>query len=197
MVRVHVAGVNYIDTHQRTGRYPLDLPVTLGLEGVGEVVSLGEGVDHLALGDVVAWAWAQGSYAEFALVSQDKAVIVPEGIAMDDAVSAMMQGITAHYLTTSVYDAQPGDTALVHAAAGGAGLLLCQMLSARGVEVNGTQKDTPHIFTGIYPVGRTGLEPVTALSRSTRENWPNRVSARLYGPTSDCGPASLLLRCRR
>lgn len=138
VVKVDVAGVNFIDTYQRAGRYPMELPVTLGLEGVGEVVALGEGVDHLAAGDVVAWAWAQGSYAEFALVSQDKAVLVPEGLAVDDAASVMMQGITAHYLTTSVYDAQPGDIALVHAAAGGAGLLLCQMLSARGVEIVGT-----------------------------------------------------------
>lgn len=138
LVKTLWAGINYIDIYQRSGKYPLDYPATLGLEGSGEVVGLGSGVFDFAVGDRICWAWAQGSYAEYTLVSDDKAFKVPGGVSMETAAAAMLQGLTAHYLVTSVYPAAPGDFALVHAAAGGAGLLLCQMLAARGVQVIGT-----------------------------------------------------------
>jgi NADPH2:quinone reductase len=138
LVRNLWAGINYIDIYQRSGRYPLEYPVTLGLEGSGEVVAVGSDVTTFKVGDLVCWGWAQGSYAEYTLVNQDKAVQVPSGVSMDIAAAAMMQGLTAHYLITSVYQATSGDYALVHAAAGGAGLFLCQMLKARGVKVIGT-----------------------------------------------------------
>ena len=138
LVRNLWAGINYIDIYQRSGRYPLEYPVTLGLEGSGEVVAVGSDVTTFKVGDLVCWGWAQGSYAEYTLVNQDKAVQVPSGVSMDIAAAAMMQGLTAHYLITSVYQATAGDFALVHAAAGGAGLFLCQMLKARGVQVIGT-----------------------------------------------------------
>jgi NADPH:quinone reductase len=138
LVRNVWAGINYIDIYQRSGRYPLEYPVTLGLEGSGEVVAVGSDVTTFKVGDLVCWGWAQGSYAEYTLVNQDKAVQVPSGVSMDIAAAAMMQGLTAHYLITSVYQATSGDYALVHAAAGGAGLFLCQMLKARGVQVIGT-----------------------------------------------------------
>jgi NADPH2:quinone reductase len=138
LVRNLWAGINYIDIYQRSGRYPLEYPVTLGLEGSGEVVAVGSDVTTFKVGDLVCWGWAQGSYAEYTLVNQDKAVQVPSGVSMDIAAAAMMQGLTAHYLITSVYQATSGDYALVHAAAGGAGLFLCQMLKARGVQVIGT-----------------------------------------------------------
>jgi NADPH2:quinone reductase len=112
--------------------------VTLGLEASGEVVEVGSDVSTFKVGDLVCWGWAQGSYAEYTLVNEDKAVHVPSGVSMDIAAAAMMQGLTAHYLITSVYQATSGDWALVHAAAGGAGLFLCQMLKARGVQVIGT-----------------------------------------------------------
>jgi NADPH2:quinone reductase len=138
LVRNLWSGINYIDIYQRSGRYPLEYPVTLGLEASGEVVEVGSDVSTFKVGDLVCWGWAQGSYAEYTLVNEDKAVQVPSGVSMDIAAAAMMQGLTAHYLITSVYQATSGDWALVHAAAGGAGLFLCQMLKARGVQVIGT-----------------------------------------------------------
>lgn len=138
LVKTQWAGVNYIDIYQRTGRYPLTYPVTLGLEGSGEVVQLGDEVEHFKVGDRIAWPWAQGSYAEFVLVPAELAFNVPKDVSLESATALMMQALTAHYLTRSVFPAQEGDTALVHAAAGGMGLLLCQMLSARGVRVIGT-----------------------------------------------------------
>lgn len=138
LVKTHWAGINYIDVYQRTGRYPLTYPTTLGLEGSGEVVGIGEEVTGFQLGDRIAWPWAQGSYADFVLVPADFAVPIPDQIPLESATVLMMQALTAHYLVRSVFKAERGDTALVHAAAGGMGLLLCQMLSARGVRVIGT-----------------------------------------------------------
>jgi NADPH:quinone reductase len=138
LVAVEWAGVNFIDTYQRSGRYPLDLPATIGMEGSGIVTAVGDAVTRFSVGDRAAWAWGQGSYADQVVVDQDKAAKVPDGIALDTAAAAMLQGMTAHYLITSVYPVKAGDTALVHAAAGGVGLLLCQMLASRGVTVIGT-----------------------------------------------------------
>lgn len=138
LVRNSWAGVNYIDVYQRSGAYKMDFPQTLGLEGAGEVVEVGSAVTLVAKGDRVAWGWAQGSYAELVAVEESKAVPIPDGTATSTAAASMMQCITAHYLATSVYEAKSGDTALVHAAAGGVGLILCQMLSAMGVAVIGT-----------------------------------------------------------
>jgi NADPH2:quinone reductase len=138
LVRNDFAGVNYIDVYQRSGMYPMTLPVTLGLEGAGEIVALGDSVTGLKMGDRVSWGWAKNSYAEYVSISQDSAVLIPAGISTQIAAAAMMQCTTAHYLVTSVYKAKSGDTALVHAASGGVGLILCQMLSARGVRVIGT-----------------------------------------------------------
>jgi len=138
LVKNSWAGVNYIDIYQRTGRYPLEYPVTLGLEGSGEVTEIGPGVSAIKIGDRVAWGWAQGSYAEYTIVKQEKIAPIPEDMSLELACAVMMQGLTAHYLVTSVYSAQKDDVALVHAAAGGVGLLLCQMLSSRGVTVIGT-----------------------------------------------------------
>lgn len=138
LIKTSWAGVNYLDVYQRSGKYPLVYPATLGMEGSGEVVALGSDKSSFKIGDRVCWAWAPGSYAELTLLNEDKAVLVPDGIAMDVAAAAMLQGLTAHYLINSVYKAKAGDFALVHAAAGGVGLLLCQMLKAKGVRVIGT-----------------------------------------------------------
>ena len=138
LVKNEFAGVNFIDTYQRSGRYPLPLPATLGMEGAGTVTAIGEGVTGFSLGDRVAWAWGQGSYADEVAVSADHAAHIPDAISTDIAAAAMLQGMTAHYLITSVYSAQSGDTALVHAAAGGVGLVLTQMLTRRGITVIGT-----------------------------------------------------------
>lgn len=138
LVQVAAAGVNFIDTYQRSGLYPMALPYVPGLEGAGTVLDVGSEVSGFAVGDTVAWTTNIGSYAEKVALSSSKAVRVPAGINLHHAAQAMLQGITAHYLITSVHAVVPGDIALVHAAAGGVGLLLCQMITARGGTVIGT-----------------------------------------------------------
>ncbi len=138
LVRVAAAGINYIDTYQRSGIYAMTLPYTPGLEGAGTVLEVGSEVTGFAVGDTLAWASQLGSYAEVVALDASKAVSVPSGIEPTQAAQAMLQGITAHYLITSVFEIKPGTRALVHAAAGGVGLLLCQMISSRGGTVIGT-----------------------------------------------------------
>ncbi len=138
LVRVEAAGVNYIDVYQRTGLYPNPLPFTLGLEGAGVVEGVGSGVKGFRPGDRVAWASVPGGYAELALVPAESAVIVPAGLELQAAAALMLQGMTAQYLCTSTYPLRAGETCLVHAAAGGVGLLLVQMAKRRGARVIGT-----------------------------------------------------------
>lgn len=142
LVRSHYAGVNFIDTYHRSGVYPLRSKV-IGMEGVGEVVAVGTAVSVIKPGDRVAWPAVIQSYAEYVAVPDDKVVLVPEGVDEQTACAAMLQGMTAHYLVTSVFVIKPGDTALVHAAAGGVGLLLTQMIKARGGKVIGTCRYVP------------------------------------------------------
>jgi NADPH2:quinone reductase len=138
LVDVAAAGVNFIDCYHREGRYPLELPFGLGLEGTGRVSAVGPDVTGFAVGDRVAWAQALGSYAEQAVVPVKDAVPVPDGVDDDTAGALLLQGLTAHYLVASTYPVQKGDTVLVHAAAGGVGLLLVQLAKARGARVIGT-----------------------------------------------------------
>ncbi len=138
LVRVAAAGVNYLDVYHRTGRYDTRPPFTPGVEVAGTVEAVGEGVSGFAPGDVVASADAIGGYAEKALVEVSRAVPVPGDVAPEQAAAVLLQGLTAHYLTHSTYAVQPGDTALVHAAAGGVGLLLTQMVKLLGGRVIGT-----------------------------------------------------------
>jgi NADPH2:quinone reductase len=138
LVEVAAAGVNFIDTYQRSGIYSMKLPFTPGSEGAGEVVAVGPDVTGFGIGDRVAWAMAPGSYAEQALVPADKAVRVPDEVDGRTAAAALLQGLTAHYLITSTYPVRTGETALVHAAAGGMGLLLTQLIKSRGANVIGT-----------------------------------------------------------
>jgi NADPH2:quinone reductase len=138
LVEIAAAGVNFIDTYQRSGVYAVELPFTPGSEGAGRVVEVGSEVTDFAPGDHVAWAMTPGSYAERVVVPADKAVRVHEGVDDQTAAAALLQGMTAHYLVTSTYPVNSGDTALVHAAAGGMGLLLTQMIKARGGNVIGT-----------------------------------------------------------
>jgi NADPH:quinone reductase len=138
LVDVAASGVNFIDTYQRSGIYSVSLPFIPGSEGAGTVVAVGPGVTEFAEGDHVAWAMAPGSYADHAVVPADKAVKVPEGVNDQTAAAALLQGMTAHYLVTSTYPVRTGDSVLVHAAAGGTGLLLTQLVKARGGNVIGT-----------------------------------------------------------
>ncbi len=138
LIRVEACGVNFIDVYKRTGLYLLPLPATLGEEGAGVVVSTGRGVSGLAVGDRVAWAGVLGSYAEYAVVPAQKLVPLPASLDLRVAAAIMLQGMTAHYLATSTYALKPGDRCLVHAAAGGVGLLLTQIAKMRGAFVIGT-----------------------------------------------------------
>jgi NADPH:quinone reductase len=135
LVRVAAAGVNFIDTYQRSGAYPLDLPATLGLEGAGEVVAVGSGIKHRRVGDRVAWTGLLGSYAEQVLVPEEQAVVVPGDLELDIAAALMLQGMTAHYLSYSTKHLGEDDTVLVYAPAGGVGQLLVQLASWRGARV--------------------------------------------------------------
>jgi NADPH2:quinone reductase len=137
-VAVGAAGVNFIDTYQRSGVYPVPLPLILGGEGSGTVEAAGPGVTEFSPGDRVAWSAAPGSYAEKVLVDAERAVPVPDGVTAEQAAAVMLQGMTAHYLSHSTYPVRPGDVALVHAAAGGVGLLLTQLVVRRGGRVIGT-----------------------------------------------------------
>jgi NADPH:quinone reductase len=137
-VRVEVAGVNFIDVYHRTGLYPKPLPFIPGVEGAGVVDAVGEGVQEVAVGDRVAWAMHPGSYAEAAVVPAARLVRVPDDLPVERAAALMVQGMTAHYLTTSTRSLGAGDVAVVHAAAGGVGLLLVQLAKAAGARVIGT-----------------------------------------------------------
>ncbi len=137
-VRVTAAGINFIDVYFRSGVYPRPLPFGLGLEGAGTVEAVGPDVTSLAVGNRVAWAAASGSYADQIIAPAVQLVKVPDAVTDEDAAALMLQGMTAHYLSQSTHHAQAGDRVLVHAAAGGVGLLLIQMLKNAGAWVVGT-----------------------------------------------------------
>jgi NADPH2:quinone reductase len=138
LVKLAASGVNFIDVYFRTGLYKADLPVTLGNEGAGVVEAVGAEVTEVRPGDRVAYAMSRGSYAEYAAVPAWQLVKVPDQMDLKSAAAAMLQGMTAHYLTHSTFALKPGQTCLVHAAAGGAGRLIVQMAKMRGARVLGT-----------------------------------------------------------
>jgi NADPH2:quinone reductase len=137
-VRIAASGINFVDVYERQGVYPIPTPFVLGKEGAGEVIAVGDGVPAIQVGDIVAWADARGSHSGIVNVRADVVVPVPEGVPAEVAAAVMLQGMTAHYLVVSTYAVQPGDTVLVHAAAGGLGQLLVQYATARGGTVIGT-----------------------------------------------------------
>ena len=138
LVEIEAIGLNYIDTYHRTGLYPLDLPFIPGLEAAGTVAALGSEVSELQLGDRVAYAGVPGSYAEFVAAPQERLVSLPDGVDAAAGAAAMLQGMTSHYLVHGTYVVAEGDTVLIHAAAGGVGLILVQMAKLRGARVIGT-----------------------------------------------------------
>jgi NADPH2:quinone reductase len=138
LVKVDAAGLNYIDVYFRSGQYKAEYPLTLGLEAGGTVTAVGPNVSEVKVGDKVAYTGAPGAYAEYAVVPAARLVVLPAGVTTKQGAAAMLQGMTAHYLATSTYPLKKGDTCLVHAAAGGVGLLLCQMAKMRGARVLGT-----------------------------------------------------------
>jgi NADPH:quinone reductase len=137
-VAIEAAGVNYIDVYFRKGLYKAELPMTLGLEAAGRVTAVGDGVSEVRVGDAVAFTGVPGAYAETAAVPAQRLVVLPPGVTTRQAAAAMLQGMTAHYLATSTWPLAAGQTCLVHAAAGGVGLLLCQIARMRGARVIGT-----------------------------------------------------------
>lgn len=137
-IRQDAAGLNFIDVYHRIGLYPQDLPFTPGVEGAGVVEAIGEGVSYVKVGDRVAYAGVIGGYAEVRLIAADRLVKLPDSIPTDQAAAMMLQGMTAHMLLRSVHRVQPGETILIHAAAGGVGLIVCQWAKALGATVIGT-----------------------------------------------------------
>lgn len=138
VVKIAASGVNFIDVYHREGRYPVALPFVLGQEGAGVVSAVGADVKTLNLGDRVAWTSIMGSYAEHIAVPADRLVRIPPGVSEREAAAVMLQGLTAHYLVYTTFPLKGGETALVHAAAGGVGLLLVQMAHNIGARVIGT-----------------------------------------------------------
>jgi NADPH2:quinone reductase len=135
LVKIEACGVNFIDTYLREGRYPSALPFIPGQEAAGVVAELGEGVTGFAVGDRVAWNGTRGTYAEYACAPANDLLHVPEGMSTEDAAAVLLQGLTAHYLVHSTYVVKAGDTILIHAGAGGVGLLLTQMAKKLGATV--------------------------------------------------------------
>lgn len=142
LIKIGAAGINYIDTYFRSGMYKKDVPFTAGQEGAGTIEAAGEGTDlskeGMKVGDRVVFAFFAGTYAEYAVVPREKLIPIPDGVSFADACVAMVQGMTAHYLSHDTYPIKQGDTVLVHAAAGGVGQLLVQMAKMRGAHVIGT-----------------------------------------------------------
>jgi NADPH2:quinone reductase len=137
LLEVKAAGVNLFDTQLRSGLYKRDLPLMLGQEGAGVVAAVGDGVTDFAPGDRVAWIFAGGSYGTHTVASVSHVVTLPDAITFEDAAAVLFQGLTAHYLATSTYALEPGSSCLVHSAAGGCGILLCQIGKIRGAQVIG------------------------------------------------------------
>lgn len=138
LLKIEAIGLNYIDTYHRTGLYPVELPCIPGMEAAGTVEAVGDGVELVKVGDRVAYAGILGAYAEYAAVEADRLVPLPAAVDFETGAAAMLQGMTAHYLAHGSYPLQAGDTALIHAAAGGVGLLLVQIAKMRGARVIGT-----------------------------------------------------------
>ena len=138
LIAIEAVGVNFIEVYQRTGLYPVPLPATPGSEAAGAIVAVGPGVTEFRAGDRVAWQGGSGAYAERAAVPVERVVRLPDGVDTKQGAAAMLQGMTAHYLACSTFPLAPDHTCLVHAAAGGVGLLLCQIAKRRGARVIGT-----------------------------------------------------------
>jgi NADPH2:quinone reductase len=169
-VRVHHAGVNFIDVYQRTGLYPIPAPVPLGLEGAGVVEALGAGVTGIAVGARVAWSGVPGSYATHVLAPADRVVPVPDDLDTRTAAALMLQGMTAHYLVRSTFPLATGHAALIHAAAGGTGMLVAQLARRAGATAIGTvstaAKAERALAAGCSHVIRYTEEPFAPKARS-------------------------------
>ena len=171
-LRQEAAGLNYIDVYHRTGLYPQPLPFIPGVEGAGTVDAIGEGVTSLRLGDRVAYAGPIGGYAEQRLIDAERLVKLPDSISAEQAAAMMLQGMTAHMLLRSVHRVAPGETILIHAAAGGVGLIVCQWAKALGATVIGTvgsdeKAELARAHGCDHPIVYTRQDFVTEVARIT------------------------------
>src|SRR6266545_987800 len=196
LVRIEAAGVNFIDVYHRTGLYKVaSLPFTPGQEAAGTVEAVGPGVSGLAPGDAVAYCGVMGAYAEKAVVPADRLVRLPEGLGARDGAAAMLQGMTAHYLATSTFPLNPGDACLVHAAAGGVGLLLCQIAKMRAPASSPRPRRRKRPGSPARPARtrssstpsrtlrpRSGASPVSGGCRWSMTAWDRRRSTRASTP---------------
>jgi NADPH2:quinone reductase len=191
------AGVNFVEVYQREGRYPVPLPFVPGNEGAGTVSAVGDGVDGLRVGDRVVSIDLKGAYAEQALVDADRAVLVPDGIDLDTAAAAFLQGLTAHYLLLDTYPVRPGDVVLVHAAAGGMGLLLTQLATRLGATVVGTAS-TPEKAALAREAGAVDVVPYADVAAAVEKATGGTGVAAVYdGVGRDTFDASLANLRRR
>ncbi len=179
LVRLAAAGVNYVDTYHRTGHYTRPLPFTLGSEGAGEVVAVGDGVTSVRTGEHVASTNLAGAYAQLATAVADRVVPVPDGVDDESAAASLLQGMTAHYLLHDSYPANPGDTVLVTAAAGGMGLLLTQLATRMGVRVLGTTS-TPEKAALARAAGAAEVFDYEDLAAKVREATGGEGVAAVY-----------------
>jgi NADPH2:quinone reductase len=195
-VELAAAGVNFIDVYKRQGVYPVSTPFVLGEEGAGTVVALGDGVDGFAVGDRVAWAQAANSMASVVNRAADRTVTVPDGVDLEVAGAAMLQGLTAHYLVNSTYAVQPGDVALVHAAAGGVGQLLVQLITAKGATVVATAGSEEKLeiarrLGATHTINYSGVENLAAAVREAAGRRVDVVYDGVGKATFDASLASL------
>ena len=201
LIKAEAIGVNFIDTYFRSGQYPRELPFVLGTEASGTVAAVGEGVTALRAGDRVATAAASGAYAEFCTAPAFLVARLPPVVDFDVAASALLKGLTAHYLIRSVYPVQPGDTVLVHAGAGGVGLILTQWAASLGVRVI-TTVSTPAKAELSRQAGATDVldypEDANQFGRRIRDLTDGAGVAAVYdgvgASTFDASLASLAIR---
>lgn len=175
LIRIEAAGVNFIDVYLREGRYPAPLPYTLGQEAAGVVESVGDGVTLVRPGDRVAWCSVPGTYAQYAVAPAARLVHIPDGVTTQQAASAMLQGMTAHYLAESAYPIHKGDQVLIHAGAGGVGLLLTQIAKSLGARV----------FTTVSTEEKAQLSRAAGADEVilyTQENFAEKVKELVEGP---------------
>ncbi len=198
LVGTDAIGVNFIDTYFRSGAYPRELPYIPGSEGTGVVEAIGAEVTEFAVGDRVAWASAEGSYAEKVAVGADNAVAVPDGCGPAEAASALLQGMTAHYLLNSVYRPEPGETVLMHAGAGGVGLILTQLAAAADIRVITTvssdEKETLSRQAGAAEVLRYGDDLADRVRGLTNGEGVAAVYDGVGADTFEASLASLRIR---
>lgn len=179
LLQVAATGVNFIETYQRSGQYPMDYPVVLGSEASGVVAELGEGVTGVSVGDRVTTASAVGSYAEYCLAPASHLVPVPDGLDLPTACAASLQGLTAHYLMTSVHRVESGDEVLIHAGAGGVGQIAIQMLKLRGARVI-TTASTPEKRQLALDAGADEAVPYEGFADAVREFTEGRGVAAVF-----------------